>query len=76
MFSIKDMIMEISKASNLPEEDVKRMVEEKQIELSGLVSNEGAAYIVGKELGVNLIKETVGHRLKIKNIVPGMNLLT
>ncbi len=72
MFSIKDMVKEISKVANLPEDDIKKRIEEKQIELSGLVSPEGAAYIVGKELGVNLIKETVDRRLKIKNIVPGM----
>jgi replication factor A1 len=72
MFSIKDMVKEISKAAGLPEEDIKKKVEEKQIELSGLVSPEGAAYIVGKELGVNLIKETVDRRLKIRNVIPGM----
>lgn len=72
MFSIKDMVKEISKVSGLTEEDVKQRIEEKQIELSGLVSPEGAAYIVGKELGVSLLKENVKHGLKIKNVLPGM----
>jgi ssDNA-binding replication factor A large subunit len=72
MFSIKEMVKEISKASDLSEDDIKQKIEEKQIELSGLVSLEGAAYIVGKELGVSLLKENVKHGLKIKNVLPGM----
>lgn len=72
MYSLKDIIREIVNVSKLSEEDVKRKIEEKQTELSGLVSPEGAAYIVGKELGVNLLKETKKKVLKIKNIVSGM----
>jgi ssDNA-binding replication factor A large subunit len=36
-----------------------------------LVSEEGAAYIVGRELGINLLKESK-RRLKIKNLVSGL----
>ena len=56
MYSLKDIIQEISKSSGSSESEVKKKIEEKQLELSGLVSAEGAAYIVGKELGVNLLK--------------------
>jgi ssDNA-binding replication factor A large subunit len=72
MFSMKEIVKEISQASGLSEKEVEDKIEEKQIELSGLVSPEGAAYIVGKELGVNLLKESAGRRLKIKNVTPGM----
>ncbi len=72
MFSLENIVKEISKASDLPEEEVKKKIEEKQIELSGLVSPEGAAYIVGKELGVNLLKESAKRSLKIRNVLPGM----
>ena len=72
MFSLNEIIEEISKASGTSEDAVKRKIEEKQVELSGLVSPEGAAYIIGKELGVNLLKEVVMKSLKIKNIVSGM----
>jgi ssDNA-binding replication factor A large subunit len=72
MFSVKEMVKEISKASGLSEDDVKHKIEDKQLELSGLVSPEGAAYIVGKELGANLLGETVNRRLKIKNVTPGL----
>ncbi|MBN2043250.1 MAG: DUF2240 family protein [Candidatus Aenigmarchaeota archaeon] len=71
MLSIDKIIEEISKKSGQPEQEIKKMIEEKQDELSGLVSPEGAAYIVGNELGVSLLKETA-RKLKVKNIVSGM----
>ncbi len=71
MYSFEDIVREIANVSGLSEEEVKQKIKDKQTELSGLVSPEGAAYIVGKELGVNLLKETRRH-LKIKNIVSGM----
>lgn len=72
MFSLKDIVKEISKSSGLSDQEVKKKVEEKQTELSGLVSPEGAAYIVGRELGVNLLKEAKRRALKIENVIPGM----
>lgn len=72
MYSLKEIVQEIVRVSDLSEEEVNKKIEEKQTELSGLVSSEGAAYIVGKELGVNLLKETKKKELKIKNIVSGM----
>ena len=66
-----ELVKEISKQSNLPEFKVRKLVEEKEQELSGLVSREGAAYIVGREMGISLIRE--GRRqLKVSNIVSGM----
>ena len=72
MHSLKEILQEIIKVSGLSEEEIKKRVEDKKTELSGLVSSEGAAYIVGKELGVNLLKETKKKHLKIKNVVSGM----
>ncbi len=67
-----ELIEKISKGSGVKAEEIEKRIQEKQDELSGLVSREGAAYIVGRELGVNLIKE--GKReLKIKNLVAGLN---
>jgi ssDNA-binding replication factor A large subunit len=71
MLSKEELIKEIADKSGKSDEDVKKLVKEKQAELSGLVSSEGAAYIVGRELGVNLIKDA-RRKLKISNIVPGM----
>ncbi len=72
MYSLKEIIQEIVKVSDLSEEEVRKRIGEKQTELSGLVSEEGAAYIVGKELGVNLLKETKKKELRIKNVISGM----
>jgi len=71
MLSLDEIIKEITEKSDKNEEEVKKLIEEKQDELSGLVSPEGAAYIVAKELGVNLLKET-DRDLQVKNIVSGM----
>jgi ssDNA-binding replication factor A large subunit len=71
MDSIEGLLKEISGKSGKPREEIKGMIEEKQAELSGLVSPEGAAYIVGRELGVSLLKES-SRQLKAKNIIPGM----
>ena len=71
MDSIKRLVEAIVKESGKPESEVERLIDEKKTELSGLVSEEGAAYIVGRELGVSLIRE--GKRsFKIKNLVDGL----
>lgn len=71
MESLEKLIEEISKESGKPVREVREMVEEKKSELSGLVSDEGAAYIVGRELGVSLLKE--GRRLfKIRDLAEGL----
>lgn len=71
MFSFDQILDEISKKTDNSKDELRKMVEEKQDELSGLVSPEGAAYIVGKELGVTLLKETK-RDLKISSVIPGM----
>jgi len=71
MFSFDEIVEKIVAEKQMERAELEKLIEEKQDELSGLVSREGAAYIVGRELGIDLIKE--GKRdLKIKNIVPGM----
>ena len=71
MFSFDEIVEKIVAEKAMERADLEKLIEEKQDELSGLVSKEGAAYIVGRELGIDLIKE--GKRdLKIKNIVPGL----
>ncbi len=66
-----ELVGKIAKQSGKPEEEVRKLISDKQTELSGLVSEEGAAYIVGRELGVSLLKDTE-RQLKVKNLVPGM----
>ncbi|MBI4019122.1 MAG: DUF2240 family protein [Candidatus Aenigmarchaeota archaeon] len=67
---ISEMITKIAADSGLNESEIKARVQEKQEELSGLISEEGAVYIVAKELGVQLLKKK--ERLYIGSIVPGM----
>ena len=47
------------------------MIEEKKKEFSGLISSEGAAYLIANELGLELLEKTK-RKLEIGNIVPGM----
>lgn len=72
--SKEEVINKIVEKTNLSEEDVKSRILEKQRELSGLVSLEGAAHIIAKELGLELLKKE-DHKLEIKNIVPGIRNL-
>ncbi len=74
MTSVEEIVKKIGEKSGKSADEIKKMISEKQDELSGLVSEEGAAYIVGRELGVSLLKETE-RRLKVKNIVPGLRSL-
>ncbi|MBN2101862.1 MAG: DUF2240 family protein [Candidatus Aenigmarchaeota archaeon] len=71
MLSLEELIMEISKKSEYSEDEIKKMIEEKQDELSGLVSEEGAAYIIARELGLTLLEEQA-RNLKARDVVPGM----
>ncbi len=60
----------IASSTGISEDEVMRMIKEKQDELSGLISEEGASHLVAKELGVQLVKKTV--MINIGSIVPGM----
>jgi len=53
---MEDIIQKIISTTGMDRTAVEKRIEEKQMELSGLVSKEGAAYIVAKELGLDLVK--------------------
>lgn len=71
MHSLENIIEKICETSGETPKKVKKMIAEKQDELSGLVSEEGAAYIVARELGISLIQES-RRDFKIKNLIPGL----
>jgi replication factor A1 len=71
MFSIDDIVRKICEVSGVAEAEARRLISEKQEELSGLVSEEGAAYIVARERGINLLKESK-KQLRIGNLVDGL----
>ena len=62
------VLQKIIEKTGLTNEEIQRKILEKQQELSSLVSKEGAAYIIAKELGIDLFPKTK-RRLEIKNIV-------
>ena len=64
-------VIELLKSKGLSEDEINEKIESKIEEFSGLISKEGAAYMVAAENGIDL-KEKSDNRLKIKNIIPGM----
>ena len=68
------IVNKIKEKTNLKEEEINRKVIEKQQELSNLVSKEGAAYIIAKELGLDIFPKTK-RRLEIKNVLPKLRNL-
>ena len=68
--SLNEIIEKIREKTGLSEEEIKNKIREKQRELYGLVSPEGAAHIIARELGIELVKKEF---LKTKDIRPGMN---
>jgi replication factor A1 len=73
---IEEIVEEIRKRTGLSEEIIRSRIQRKIRELTGLVSEEGAAHIVANEFGVRLIKGVEKARLQIKNLIPGMRSAT
>ncbi|MGC8812270.1 MAG: DUF2240 family protein [Candidatus Aenigmatarchaeota archaeon] len=69
MLEYEKILEEIIKRTNISKEELEKRIFSKQEELSGLISQEGAAYLVAKELGIDLESRK---RLEIKDIVAGM----
>jgi len=63
------LIQKIKEKGKYTDEELNKKIMEKQKELSNLVSKEGAAYIIAKEIGLDLFQKT-NRRLEIKNVVP------
>jgi len=68
------IVKKIKEKANLTDGEVNKKILEKQQELSNLVSKEGAAYIIAKELGLDIFQKTK-RRLEIKNVVPRLRNL-
>jgi len=73
---IDEAIKRIKEETGLSEDDIKKQIKNKMSVLEGLVSEEGAAYIIASELGVKLFKNAVSSGpIKIKNVLIGMRNL-
>ncbi len=72
---LKELISKILEKSELEEEEIKKRINDKQEELGGLITPEGASHIVANELGINLFEGVVSKipELKIENVIPGMS---
>lgn len=68
---LPQIIEKIKESAGLTEEEIKKKINEKMDQLSGLISEEGAAHIISNELGIKLFEEVPG-KLQIKNILAGM----
>ncbi|MFC1801156.1 OB-fold nucleic acid binding domain-containing protein [Nanoarchaeota archaeon] len=62
---------QIRKEAHLTDEELNSRIKQKMDQLSGLISEEGAAHIIANELKVNLNEGTEG-KIKIKKIYVGM----
>ncbi len=62
-------------SGKISKEELETKIKEKINDLSGLISEEGAAHIIANELGVDLTPST-GQQLTIKEIYPGMRNVT
>lgn len=65
----EQIIAKIKDSTNISEEEVNEKIKQKKEQLSGLISDEGAAHIVANELSVKLFETG---KLKIKDILAGM----
>lgn len=64
----------IAERPDLMREDVQLMIEQKRREVGGLLTDEGAAYIVASELGISMSGEApMKTEIGIHDIVPGVN---
>jgi len=72
MLKLDEILDKLEKATGYTRQQLYEKVLRKQMELSGLVSLEGAAYLVARDLNVNLLEGFKERRLKIGNVVDGM----
>ena len=71
MAALDEILGKIESQTKLGKEELREKIKKKQNDLSGLVSLEGAAYLVAKEVGVNLL-DSEKRKLELRNILAGM----
>jgi len=69
--SVDELVFELSDKSGKSTDEVKQLIEAKIQKFSGLLTEQGAAYMVQKELGVKG-EGSVGELAKVKELVEGM----
>lgn len=71
MLSLDDILKELMAKASLSKAELMEKIHDKQQELSGLVSIEGAAHLVARDLGIDLLKNKEKF-YKLKDIKPEM----
>lgn len=69
---VDDLIERIAEESGEDEDAIRERIEAKVEEMSGLVSEEGAAHLIAREAGVELA-EAEEQEMKVEHVVPGMS---
>lgn len=65
------VLQRITATTGVNSDELEKRIVDKQRELSGLVSREGAAYIIAKEFGLDLFNKPK-RRVEVKSMVPGL----
>ena len=73
-FTYDEIISRIREEKQLSDEEITKKIKTKLIQLSDLISKEGAAHIVAHELGVKLIDTP--REIKVNRLIGGMNAVT
>lgn len=68
---VSDIIFKISEKTGLPQNEIKKKIDNKVSELSEYITEEGAAHIIANELGVKLF-ESMSGKFKIAKLLAGM----
>ncbi|NQU98108.1 hypothetical protein HQ533_01460 [Candidatus Woesearchaeota archaeon] len=69
---LSDIKQKIKEQSSLSDDEIESKIKTKLDELSGLISEEGAAHIIANELSVKLVAAAQGEKIQVKNILAGM----
>jgi len=74
VFNLQEILFELEKKTSLSKEKLMDKIKEKQDEFSGLVSADGAAHLVARDFGIDILK-TQDRNIKIKDVTSGMRNL-
>ncbi|MHA1265015.1 MAG: DUF2240 family protein [Candidatus Helarchaeota archaeon] len=76
--SLEDVIDKIINETQKSKKEILERIEEKKEDLGGLITDEGAACIVAKDLGVEIFEPSKDRRkyTKIKDLLLGMNAIS
>ena len=73
--SYDDIVRKICEEKNISKEEIDAKVIEKIRQLSDLVSKEGAAHIIANQMGVKIFQSVADRDIKVKDVIPGMQLV-